>query len=156
LKLASALVTIPERWAAISAAPTAAAKKQRRGRERPHPPMATVAPRSLRGVAHALLSLSRVATAAKRFACRIRVGFTQGVAPLRSGESCPDPYPDRPAERHRSISVTRTQEAGIEWPAGAAPNGRVASPEPAITHSIVERHAIKPRRCRADPFGLRA
>ena len=73
--------------------------------------MATVTPRSLRGVAHALLSQSRVAAAAKRFPDRIRVGFAQEVASPRSAESCPDPCPDRPADRHRSISVTRTQEA---------------------------------------------
>ena len=98
------------RSAALSAALTAAAKWQVRGRERPHPPMAIVAPRSLRGVAHALLSLSRVAAAAKRFAYRIRVGFCAGIASPRSAESCPDPCPDRPADRHRSISVTRLEK----------------------------------------------
>ena len=90
---------------------TAAQKWQVRGRERPHPPVTCIAPGSIRGVAHALVSASGVAAAAKRFPYRIRVGFAQEVASPRSAESCPDPCPDRPADRHRSISVTRTQEA---------------------------------------------
>ena len=58
----------------------------------------------------------------------------------RSAESCPDPCPDRPAERHRVCSVTSTQEAP-QLACGAARNGVCVGGGPAITHSIVERHA---------------
>jgi hypothetical protein len=115
LKLASALVTIPERWAAISAAPTAAAKKQRRGRERPHRPMAIGAPRAVRGVAHALASLSRVGGGCQAVRvpdpCRIRA------------RSCADSFrnivsgsPPRSFGRMSADAASRTpQKASVKW-----------------------------------------
>ena len=103
-----------------SAALTAAAKWQVEGVSDPTRRWPACAPGSLRGVAHALLSLSRVAAAAKRIRVpdpcadlrkKLRRCVPQNRVQIRGS--------DRPAERHRSVSVTRHPRSRHRVAAGA-------------------------------------
>ena len=130
----------PSPWAARFAALTAARKWQVRGRERPHPPIAIVAPRPLYGVAHALPSLSRVAAAASgvgagsvanswrelhRFVPQNRVQIGDRISQQRRRDVQRHAYDDSSFDPERMRA--EVNQCALGW-------------EPAITYSIVERH----------------